>query len=238
MLANHIYIYFLLRWAAIASYLPDRTDNDIKNHWNTHLKKKLKKFPNGSGAEDEDPTSINGYSISRGQWETRLQTDDIKTAKQALQDALSIDNTTTTTTTLDDHEPVTPPKPCAYASSTENIARLLKEWVKTDQESKSSSTCYSDHNSPNSTSALMMNMEYSTCSTTTGEASFESLFGGFAQSSNISDDSTSPTIVLGETADGLGPLSALEDWLLHDQGKDDYYYLTNFTFDHEDPNLF
>ncbi|MQM00900.1 hypothetical protein Taro_033647 [Colocasia esculenta] len=30
------------RWAAIASYLPQRTDNDVKNYWNTHIKKKLK----------------------------------------------------------------------------------------------------------------------------------------------------------------------------------------------------
>ncbi|KAG0576507.1 hypothetical protein KC19_5G085100 [Ceratodon purpureus] len=29
------------RWSAIASHLPRRTDNEIKNYWNTHLKKRL-----------------------------------------------------------------------------------------------------------------------------------------------------------------------------------------------------
>ncbi|XP_044492618.1 transcription factor MYB106-like [Mangifera indica] len=32
------------RWSAIATNLPKRTDNEIKNYWNTHLKKRLTKM--------------------------------------------------------------------------------------------------------------------------------------------------------------------------------------------------
>ncbi|KAE8683050.1 Transcription factor MYB51 [Hibiscus syriacus] len=32
------------KWSAIATHLPKRTDNEIKNYWNTHLKKRLSKM--------------------------------------------------------------------------------------------------------------------------------------------------------------------------------------------------
>ncbi|XP_064957984.1 myb-related protein 306-like [Musa acuminata AAA Group] len=119
------------RWAAIASYLPERTDNDIKNYWNTHLKKKLRRIQ-GSG---DGATSNGGLSrcppVSKDQWERRVQAD-IRMAKQALTEALSLQKPSC----LGDRNPqssgfsLTAPITTTYASSTENISRLLQGWMK------------------------------------------------------------------------------------------------------------
>ncbi|KAI7747664.1 hypothetical protein M8C21_002768, partial [Ambrosia artemisiifolia] len=202
------------KWAAIASYLPERTDNDIKNYWNTHLKKKLiKKIQ--TGFEDQDLShnnkdrfacSTSSHCISRGQWEKRLQTD-IHMAKQALDDALSID-----------HKPILVPlaqtiKPCTqtpiYPSSTDNIAKLLKGFMK--NSSNNNKTCSNSSANESSDEVNALSSESKTSSRTDLSEVFESLF----DNSDFSQTNASPegSIFQGESIEEL-QFSMSENWLL------------------------
>ena len=127
----------------MASYMPERTDKDIKNYWNTHLKKKFIKT--GAGAEAKSGR----WAAPKGQWERRLQTD-IHTARQALREALSLDRVPPSAKTEQLPQPPAPASQAqaTYASSAENIARLLECWThrggsgtagKLSSESRSSS---------------------------------------------------------------------------------------------------
>ncbi|KAL2320539.1 hypothetical protein Fmac_029508 [Flemingia macrophylla] len=105
------------KWAAIASYLPQRTDNDIKNYWNTHLKKKLKKFQAAL-----DPLSASDSTTS-GQYLPKSFSD-----RRSL-DMSSSNNNHASSLRLSQSQSST------YASSTENISRLLEGWMRSSPKS-------------------------------------------------------------------------------------------------------
>ncbi|KAF3333773.1 myb-related protein 308-like protein [Carex littledalei] len=62
-----LYISIGSRWSIIAGQLPGRTDNDIKNYWNTRLKKKLlgKQLPHQMrNVKQEDKKNYANYNLS------------------------------------------------------------------------------------------------------------------------------------------------------------------------------
>ncbi|CAO2831437.1 unnamed protein product [Amaranthus hypochondriacus] len=111
------------KWAAIASYLPQRTDNDIKNYWNTHLKKKLKRF---QSTFQPDPQSSNATTSSSSSPNSKSMNEDHSFHHNNMVIPTQPSSSTSTSTSAS----------TCYASSTENISRLLESWMKYSPTSK------------------------------------------------------------------------------------------------------
>ncbi|CAN4118751.1 unnamed protein product [Withania somnifera] len=112
------------KWASIASYLPQRTDNDIKNYWNTHLKKKLKKFQTELDSHnlalprnsDNSSTYID-YDHHQFTWQFSDNNNN-NNNKQGIISSKLFDSPNSSSSSI------------LYASSTENISRLLEGWMR------------------------------------------------------------------------------------------------------------
>ncbi|XP_010531584.1 PREDICTED: transcription factor RAX3 [Tarenaya hassleriana] len=81
-----LYMSIGSRWSIIASQLPGRTDNDIKNYWNTRLKKKLmgKQGKAFQQFKPETESKRSAQTHDRIQTETRVFPDNLETLDQTL----------------------------------------------------------------------------------------------------------------------------------------------------------
>lgn len=163
----------VLRWSAIATHLPKRTDNEIKNYWNTHLKKRLAKMgidPVTHKPKNDALLSIDGQSKSAAnlshmaQWESaRLEAEarlvrESKLRSHSLQQQQICSSGFPSPSSVSTSAPVlNKPEVPPISSRTLDVLKAWNGgWVKSTEggESPSSSLTFSENAPPIMTSGL------------------------------------------------------------------------------------
>ncbi|XP_019194956.1 PREDICTED: myb-related protein Zm38-like [Ipomoea nil] len=118
------------RWSAIATHLPKRTDNEIKNYWNTHLKKRLAKMgidpvthkPKNDALLSSDGQSKSAANLSHmAQWESARLEAEARLVRQSKLRSVSLQNPLEPSSPL--NKPVVPP-----AAGSPRCLDILKAW--------------------------------------------------------------------------------------------------------------
>lgn len=208
------------------------------------MKKKLKQSGSDEGVDQEGhSSSSSSNSHPKGQWERRLQTD-IQMAKKALCDALSLHKPATATATNlvvpDDatkpsstsHQPYKHAS-SSYASSYENISRLMENWMKSPNSN-------STNNSPGYYSSSFSNMVNN--NTTTGSSSSE---GAHSNTTTTTQDQGFDSLLTlnsskhhGSSSQTQVPLTLLENWLFDDGAAQCHEDLMNMSLEESTAGLF
>uniref|UniRef100_A0A8I6XE51 HTH myb-type domain-containing protein n=1 Tax=Hordeum vulgare subsp. vulgare TaxID=112509 RepID=A0A8I6XE51_HORVV len=141
-----------VKWSAIATHLPKCTDNEIKNYWNTHLKKWLAKMgidpvthkprsdvPGGAGGGDAEGAAgaqhakAAAHLSHTAQWESARLEAEARLAREAKLRALAASVSSSTQYPLAAHAAPGLDSPTSTLSFSDSAA-LASNWGDTDAD--------------------------------------------------------------------------------------------------------